>query len=77
MSQFPQNGNTGDALTFGAFDLSGHFTEQEIENGKRDFCDLSSGRWVWSIGLFASGKILAACDNRFYQCDGVRCLWLR
>lgn len=77
VSQFPQERFTANPLTSGAFDLTGKYTADEIENGDRDFCHLPTGRWVWSIGLLPNGRILAAFDARFYQRDGVRCLWLR
>lgn len=77
VSNFPQERYTADPLIAGTFDLSSKYTAEEIENGDRDYCHLPTARWVWSIGLLPSGRILAAFDARFYQRDGVRCLWLR
>jgi len=43
-----------------------------------DYCDVVTGRWIWSIGRNkATGEILAAVDTRFYGAPEFECVWLR
>jgi len=43
-----------------------------------DYCDLTTGRWIWSIGRHkATGEICASIDTRFYGNDEWECVWLR
>lgn len=56
----------------GTYALPARFFVEDI-----DYCDASSEEWVWSIGKFADGSIHAALDGRFYQVEGIECLWLR
>lgn len=69
---------TPDPLIRGTVELTNELTVEEICDGELDFCDLGSGRWIWSIGQReADGRVFAAFDARFYQRAGFVCLWLR
>ncbi len=78
VGEFDFQTTTPDPLIRGTVELTNELTVEEIRDGERDFCDLGSGRWIWSIGQReADGRVFAAFDARFYQRAGFVCLWLR
>lgn len=56
----------------GSYALPERFFVEDI-----DYCDATQEVWVWSIGKFVDGSIHAALDSRYYQAEGIECLWLR
>lgn len=43
-----------------------------------DYCHSPTELWVWSIGReLSTGRVLAAFDTRFCDCEHFECLWLR
>lgn len=42
-----------------------------------DYCDKRKEDWIWSIGRFPDGRILASTSGKFYQNPNCECLWLR
>ncbi len=69
---------TPDPLLAGCVELTNAISPESIRDDELDFCDVASGRWLWSIGQReADGRVFAAFDARFYQRAGFVCLWLR
>lgn len=54
-------------------------TAQQISDDALDYCVAETESWIWSIGLFADGKVRASTTGKYYGGggDNVRCLWLR
>lgn len=47
------------------------------EDAELDYCDTSKEAWIWSIGEFPDGRVLASTSSKFYQNPECRCVWLR
>lgn len=47
------------------------------EDGDFDYCDAETESWIWSIGKFPDGSVIASTSGKFYQNESCRCVWLR
>lgn len=47
------------------------------EDAVLDYCDSSKEAWMWSVGEFPDGRVLASTSGKFYQNPECRCVWLR
>jgi hypothetical protein len=56
----------------------GDYILDHVEEGC-DYCDTTTGRWIWSIGrdLKVPGRYVASTGRKYQNRAGFECVWLR